>query len=335
MEKRCPKGTHRCFTGECVVPTKEKTGRCPKGTRKCVDGKCYPYIETSKNRSSLKSSRSTTRSRPKSLSEAKADSPVPKTDLSLDQQVEDYNEYQSIYKLTANGKDVFFHTKDGNIQCSNIEILTPDHIYLDYLERCGSKSGRKVIETIEDFARRYGYKTIELEDDSRIVSHKTRFRVQGGECSFWLPILQILAYGETWYNRMGYKSKFYDEEISHNKKIISMKYRKFISEINKFSDYFTEAPEKYLSLEKLFNIGVRMSGKKEPTVQEVFSEVIKKIKGYELKCDGTIEEIEWLMDIINFIVDWGGAIQDDMRKAKNFNIIYLRGNKTITQFKTL
>ena len=196
-------------------------------------------------------------------------------------------------------------------------------------------TGRQVIEAVEAFGRRYGYKIIELEDDSRIESSKTPFRPKGGSCVIWLPILQILAYGETWYNRMGYRSKFYDQEVAHNKKIISMKYRTFISGINQYMDYYNNAPKNYASLQHLFEFGVKISGKKEPTVQEVFSKAIQKVKGLELKCDGTIPEIEWLIDVINFIETWGGCIQDDISKAKPFNIIYLRGNKTITQFKTL
>jgi len=38
---RCPKGSRKCFSGQCVKKSTALRNKCAKGTRKCANKKCY------------------------------------------------------------------------------------------------------------------------------------------------------------------------------------------------------------------------------------------------------------------------------------------------------
>lgn len=314
-KKRCGIGTRKCVTGKCVKKRTGKGRRCANGTRKCADRKCHrTRISSGKQPKSLTPSKSLT---------------------SPKDQIDHFNKFQKEFDLTMNGDGFQMTNRDQDV-CAQVTIKSKTHLYLDNLYKCGVFSGTKVINTVESFAKKYGYRTIELEDDSRIESAKTRFRKKGGRCMIWVPILQILATGETWYNKLGYKSKFYAQEVAHNKKIIEKPFITLIMDIANQIQYSKEWSEEELpTLEELICGRSHVVDKEDLsiTVKEVFAKVSKHIRNKELHCDAGHPDIEWILDILFFITD-GHAVQGSMKKANSKNIIYLR-SEHITQTKQL
>ena len=295
------------------MDSKTKKKRCPNGTRRNnKTGNCDPI---------------------KVAEKAKTDEKTEPKD-----QVEHFNLFQNDFVLTMmmRGKSIKMKNKDNNI-CAEITIKSNTHLYLDNLYKCGTFSGTNVIQAVETFAKKYGYKTIELEDDARIESKFTQFRKNGGHCSIWVPVLQILATGETWYNKLGYKSKFYAQEVAHNKKIIETPFIKLITDIALETDYSRNRDRRSPTLEEL--IGGRshvMEGTDlSVTVREVFTNVVKNLKIKEFQCDEGHPDIEWILDILDFLVTWGGVVQSSVKRANPKNIIYLRNGEMITQTKIL
>lgn len=227
-------------------PTKKK--RCPKGTRRNKQGDCVPYQPKQTNHLSkpkTPSPKKTITSAPVTPSHVQTKSPKsPKSpklpSLTPQAQIDDYNQFQDKFTLTLQRNAIYIHGRDltsHSTACAKIVIERPDHILLDSLNKCGTMSGTQVLQFVEKFAKKYGYKTIELEDDARIESTGKKFRSKGGRCEIMLPILHILATGETWYNKMGYRSKTYDREHYHNSTIIRRPFVEFIRTIAKEENY--------------------------------------------------------------------------------------------------
>ena len=59
----------------------------------------------------------------------------------------------------------------------------------------------------------------------------------------------------------------------------------------------------------------------------------RKLKNKELICDGKHPELDWYIDIENFLVNTG-ALVNNISKVKPNNIMYLRGSE-ITQYKQI
>jgi len=329
MPKRyiCPIGSNRCITGKCVKKTSIKTQRCKKGTRKCANNICYST--NYKKNIAAKKIQKTYRKYISSKVSKKTE----------EEQVEHFNKIQNTFRFNLIGQKIRIITNDINASnCGIINIDSDSHIYIDMLYKCGENTGTQVIKTIERFAKKYGYKTIELEDDSRIYSKNTKLRKKGGHCMIWMPILQILSSGDTWYNKLGYKSDYYNKEIKHNKAIINKSFIKFMKNIVE-NTHHPHAHEP--SLESLIN-GMYLfvdEDEKNITVKELFTKVNKKLRNKELICDGSLPELDWYIDIQDFLVNRGALVNNPDKPNPN-NIMYLRGimhfrdsNERITQIK--
>ena len=319
---KCPKGTKKCITGKCVKKTSIKTVRCKKGTRKCANNRCYPT--NYKKSEAAKKIQKTYRNY--------IDSKLKKKPL--EEQVEHFNKIQDKFFFKLIGNKINITTNDiQSDRCAIINIESPTRIYLDMLYKCGGNSGTQVIKLIEKFAKKYGYKTIELEDDSRIYSEKTKFRrKKGGHCMIWLPILQILSSGTTWYNKLGYKSPYYNKEVKHNEAIINKPFIKFMKDV--VGNTLVQDP-RAPSLENLIEGMYLFVNKDESSisVKDLFTKVNRKLKNEELICDGKHPELDWYIDIENFLVNTG-ALVNNISKVKPNNIMYLRGSE-ITQYKQI
>jgi hypothetical protein len=312
---KCPKGTRKCITGKCVKKTSIKTVRCKKGTRKCANNRCYPT--NYKKSEAAKKIQKTYRNY--------IDSKLKKKPLK--EQVEHFNKIQDKFIFKLNGKKIIIITNDiQSNYCAIINIESPTHIYLDMLYKCGESSGTQVIKLIEKFAKKYGYKKIELEDDSRIYSEKTKFRPKkGGYCMIWLPILQILSSGTTWYNKLGYKSPYYNKEVKHNEAIIKIPFIKFMKSV--VGNIRDEDP-RASSFESLIEGMYLFVNKDESSisVKDLFTKVNRKLRNEELICgDGKHPELDWYLDIEKFLVD-RGAVVNNISKVNPNNIMYLRNS---------
>ena len=255
--------------------------------------------------------------------------------LTPKQQVDHYNLFQTEFFLLFNGNSVIMTNTEQDV-CARFTFKSKTVLYLDNLFKCGAFSGTKVITSVENFGRKYGYKKIELEDDARIQCEPNQFRNKGGGCSVLIAVLQILATGETWYNKMGYRSKFYTQEVAHNQKIIEMPFIKLVTGIALQSEYSKNRHFESPTLEELIDgLSLVMEGEDfSVTVREVFTNVSKLLKVKDLQCDSGHPDIEWILDILEFIVLSGHVFQKKIEEANPKNIICLRNIK-IPQIKAL
>jgi hypothetical protein len=73
-------------------------------------------------------------------------------------------------------------------------------------------TGTSLMLKVELLAKKIGIGSIKIYDDSKI-------HICGNEIDLFH--FKIIMKGISWYNSLGYKSEIYDEEIKHNKHIIS------------------------------------------------------------------------------------------------------------------
>lgn len=127
---------------------------------------------------------------------------------------------------------ISFSYKDINddSDCGNLFVFYKqthgNKIYLDSLKKCGSNSGTKNLTTIIEFATSLPFiDYITLEDHSKIqICKEPNLEIS-------LKLLDLLSYGESWYNKFGFYSKNYSNEQVNNGKIVELK---FLDALKKF-----------------------------------------------------------------------------------------------------
>jgi len=144
-------------------------------------------------------------------------------------------------------------------ECLELE-LNDDVLTIGQLRKCQDSSGSATMEKIENVARQMGVKSIDLVDGQYLVL----------ECGKKTPIIlmkyiNILADGESWYNKLGYKSKMYDAEVLHNKRIGQMNAGLFVE---KTMNYRKKCPYKRMDY----------WGPLDVTVKEYFTRIKEELK---------------------------------------------------------
>lgn len=82
------------------------------------------------------------------------------------------------------------------------------NIYVNYLHApCNTLNGTTILQNIQSIAKELKIKNIYLDDSSKI-------NIYG--CSIPLALVSIMINGESWYNKMGFFSDDYKEELDHN-----------------------------------------------------------------------------------------------------------------------
>ena len=196
--------------------SKKTQKRCPRGQRKNKHGVCVS-------------------SKPIITFEKIPDDPPiqlspKKSTETIEEQCKSFNQIQNKFVFKPyNGSInlIKIHNKKDDSHCGDITFPSKTEIYIDYLSKCGIESGTEIIMTIERFGKMFHYKKIGLEDDSTIG--RVEKMPNGGHCILLLSILSILCTGETWYNKLGYKSKYYKKETFHNKQIIELQASQFFT----------------------------------------------------------------------------------------------------------
>ena len=131
-----------------------------------------------------------------------------------------YPEPEFQYSILADENTVIL-----TIECEEGDMTTlvinKDEIYVNYLTKCGKINGTRVLKKIIDFGKtlkHFGLKRIWLKDASSI-SYPNILLSPG--CSSSLTGLMILTKEphHSWYNKHGFVSENYEDEIEKNKKI--------------------------------------------------------------------------------------------------------------------
>lgn len=91
--------------------------------------------------------------------------------------------------------------------CITFEYISGG-IYIHNLNKCLSNSGTANLQLLENYARASKFKKIELLDASHLDICNS--------VSVSLAFITILTEGQSWYNKLGYKSESFDAEYAHN-----------------------------------------------------------------------------------------------------------------------
>jgi hypothetical protein len=108
----------------------------------------------------------------------------------------------SLLELTFDGLSTTINLKyQHQIQiriCMLTEFLiSGDNIFISALHKCEGVSGSIMLDKIELFARKFGIKTISLNDASNIIIEECNVKIS-------LQVLYLLTAGMSWYNSKGY-----------------------------------------------------------------------------------------------------------------------------------
>ena len=182
---------------------------------------------------------------------------------------------------------------------------------VEYVNKCNDRiSGTQLLNIISNFAKDNGtITTIELHDTSKLSNLCYQY-------DFPLYILYILSTGKSWYNTYGYKSVNYEEEVSHNARLLNMPMDEFILQCNSLRFYPQDEEELREMMEEFYDVmnehkfykisKNRTRLNPQMTVKETFT----RLKKYLLKNMPPMKKstdevnefcyvLKWLMELVN------------------------------------
>jgi len=109
------------------------------------------------------------------------------------------------------------------------------------LRKCSSLSGTEILNILEKIAKKFILNEIHLED----VSHINIISSTNKEYGLSLKNMYILSEGLSWYNKFGYISSNFEEEIIYNQRIMDMELLEYMSLILESNNNYLK--EKILS----------------------------------------------------------------------------------------
>jgi hypothetical protein len=176
--------------------------------------------------------------------------------------------------------------------CVDVIIKYNDNeLFVDQLTKCGKSSGADLLKRVELFAQSLPstITKITLNDASRI-SLCSNYLI----CS--LTNLSILTTGESWYNKLGYRSEYnYAKEKEHNEQSIMQSVENAFKQIfRNDNDLATSAVN---SIARILNkppIEVERS-----LVKEIFQELKNVLLHDKEICSSMFDDVATVIDTIN------------------------------------
>ncbi len=110
------------------------------------------------------------------------------------------------YTIRESSDEIIILDNRGQI-CITFEYISGG-IYIHNLNKCSTNSGTANLQLLENYARASRIKKIELLDASHLNICDS--------VSVSLAFITILTEGQSWYNKLGYKSESFDAEYAHN-----------------------------------------------------------------------------------------------------------------------
>jgi hypothetical protein len=183
------------------------------------------------------------------------------------------------YNISKTNRDGTFLVTDKNNSECIIFTDEPDELYIDKLHTCNNSSGAQNLEKAVLLAEHAGKPKVCLHDESTI-----NFKCGQEDVSVDLAGLKLLSTGKSWYNKMGFESYKFSDEIKHNDNIISKKFGNVITGSTEFNE-----------------IIIKITGKTEEeigdmTVKEVFQEISEYLKNKTTECNA--DEIKIINKLI-------------------------------------
>ena len=106
--------------------------------------------------------------------------------------------------------------------CLDLE-LNDDNLFVAHLNKCPDSSGSATMAKLEKVGKQMELDRIDLMD-----AQSLEFKCNKKRLDVMTKYVNILADGESWYNKLGYKSLTHDAEVRHNKRIGRMNAGKFV-----------------------------------------------------------------------------------------------------------
>jgi hypothetical protein len=120
------------------------------------------------------------------------------------------------------------------------------YIYVDSLSKCILKDGMKltgtdIVKKIINFGKYINVSAIKLSDGSIMY-------IDNKECMFPLPKFFILTTGISWYNKYGFISKEYQDEIEYNESVRNLSVKDYLTLIDSRSNNQNDSLNKFINL---------------------------------------------------------------------------------------
>jgi hypothetical protein len=242
--------------------------------------------------------------------------------ISVEFIVKKYPGYEYEYKIVPNKIDPNFSE-----YCLIIKFIKLDKnkvsIYVDQLIKCSSINnfGNFFIESLKEFANKFGYYSIIIGNDISsldfIYPEKNNSIVEIN-----LSALNILIFGESWYNKMGFYNTDNLDEIEFNRYIINKPISDFydseniitliddaINMRNNKSDFFHQFKKtinSYGKFNEILNLIFDITNKTEDDkIKDIFKSIYDYIREHcdnKTKiCDVDYEIMKKISSFINFM----------------------------------
>ena len=181
-------------------------------------------------------------------------------------------------------------------------IIYNDKIHIDTLLKCNQLSGHKNLEKIVELGiilkNIININKISLVDASTVI-------LDG--CDFSLSNLHILIYGISWYNKYGFISLSYEDELYNNKEVCKLNLRDFLEKST--DNQFNNKKIKMLDEIKLMKESINLSNNNIELLNPIKKRRIKKLKNKYVILKNNLENYQEL-EIIKFEKEKNDFIQE-------------------------
>ena len=145
-------------------------------------------------------------------------------------------------------------------------------IDLNYLGSCGDDKKYSYSENLKRFIK---FARFLKKVDNRLseISLVDNSNIQIGKFEIPFYILDILTTGESFLNKIGFKSDNYEKEKKHNRKYLNMNFIDFLKEVFKSKSYDN-------LLKKIYKLLHITNNKENITVKKVFQKIKEILKKY-------------------------------------------------------
>ncbi len=182
--------------------------------------------------------------------------------------------------------DDTYNIYDSDSDCLILKLVfDEDNIYIKELEKC-SRKGTDIIQDIILFANTNDFKYIQLEDQSALWIDIKDEDGKKFPVNVDLATLNILATGQSWYNRLGFKQYDYKNQLSEWNIIRNKTFRELIPQL------------KSLTHEDFINKGfhsdpyyILYNGAADNIIQEGVEYIIEEITKEEFLLDEKVKDV--------------------------------------------
>ena len=135
------------------------------------------------------------------------------------------------YKVSTEDDGYIIVNDSKNKRCIRF-IIFGSEMDISNIDKCDEITGTSGIKKLLEIANHFGVTSIQLVDASKIKK---------GKLEFPLYLMQILVTGNSWYNKYGFISDIYKDELKNNLDLLKLTVGECLELYSiKFRDYYTD-----------------------------------------------------------------------------------------------